>query len=222
MSTTSDPPGSLDAAASLDSVFAPVRSQTAFEEAVDRLGTAIRLGLLPPGHPAARRARALREAGDRALDAAPGAGRARAERPPARCPRTRRRHLRGRRAAAGRTAADGRDRPLARDLGPPRRGRGRRRGARLQARAPRGAWRRSGELLTAMEESLDDFGAYRQLDVRFHVGLAEATGNARLVTPATEVAGRCDRPDRADRAPARGARLLERPAPAAARRRRQR
>src|SRR3984893_17651603 len=32
-----------------DTVFAPVRSQTAFEETVDRLGTAIKLGLLPPG-----------------------------------------------------------------------------------------------------------------------------------------------------------------------------
>src|SRR5271156_3984611 len=30
-------------------VFAPVRSQTAFEETVERLGTAIKLGLLPPG-----------------------------------------------------------------------------------------------------------------------------------------------------------------------------
>ena len=34
---------------SLDAVFAPVRSQTAFEETVERLGTAIKLGLLPPG-----------------------------------------------------------------------------------------------------------------------------------------------------------------------------
>src|ERR1700744_1725057 len=34
---------------SLDVVFAPVRSQTAFEETVERLGNAIRLGLLPPG-----------------------------------------------------------------------------------------------------------------------------------------------------------------------------
>ena len=30
-------------------VFAPVRSQTAFEETVERFGTAIKLGLLPPG-----------------------------------------------------------------------------------------------------------------------------------------------------------------------------
>src|ERR1039458_3102479 len=39
----------LDSVASLDTVLAPVRSQTAFEETVDRLGTAIKLGLLPPG-----------------------------------------------------------------------------------------------------------------------------------------------------------------------------
>ncbi|MDE3131660.1 MAG: FadR family transcriptional regulator, partial [Acidobacteriota bacterium] len=50
MATAGDhPPSNLDAATSLDAVFAPVRSQTAFEEAVDRIGTAIRLGLLPPG-----------------------------------------------------------------------------------------------------------------------------------------------------------------------------
>src|SRR5947209_20572904 len=41
--------GSLGSAASVDTVFAPVRSQTAFEETVERLGTAIKLGLLPPG-----------------------------------------------------------------------------------------------------------------------------------------------------------------------------
>ena len=35
--------------ATLATVFAPVRSQTAFEETVDRLGTAIKLGLLTPG-----------------------------------------------------------------------------------------------------------------------------------------------------------------------------
>jgi GntR family transcriptional regulator, transcriptional repressor for pyruvate dehydrogenase complex len=40
---------SLESASSLDTVFAPVHSQTAFEETVERLGTAIKLGLLPPG-----------------------------------------------------------------------------------------------------------------------------------------------------------------------------
>src|ERR1700752_1263514 len=49
MSTTSESTRSLDAAACLGSSFAPVRSQTAFEEAVDRIGPPIRLGLLPPG-----------------------------------------------------------------------------------------------------------------------------------------------------------------------------
>src|SRR5947209_9153442 len=40
---------SLGSVGSPDTLFAPVRSQTAFEETVDRLGTAIKLGLLPPG-----------------------------------------------------------------------------------------------------------------------------------------------------------------------------
>ena len=34
---------------SLATIFAPVRSQTAFEETLERLGTAIKLGLLEPG-----------------------------------------------------------------------------------------------------------------------------------------------------------------------------
>jgi hypothetical protein len=46
---TTDVRASLGAASALDTIFAPVHSQTAFEEAVERLGTAIRLGLLPPG-----------------------------------------------------------------------------------------------------------------------------------------------------------------------------
>src|SRR3954447_25117689 len=35
--------------AALDAVFMPVRPPSTFEETVERLGTAIRLGLLPPG-----------------------------------------------------------------------------------------------------------------------------------------------------------------------------
>lgn len=35
--------------AALEAVFEPVRTPTAFEETVERLGTAIRLGLLSPG-----------------------------------------------------------------------------------------------------------------------------------------------------------------------------
>ena len=49
MSRTVELPTTSAARASLEAVFAPVHSQTAFEETVDRLGTAIKLGLLPPG-----------------------------------------------------------------------------------------------------------------------------------------------------------------------------
>ena len=35
--------------AALEAVFKPVRPPTTFEETVERLGTAIRVGLLPPG-----------------------------------------------------------------------------------------------------------------------------------------------------------------------------
>src|SRR3954451_24346106 len=40
------PPAS---AAPLDSTFAPVRSQTVIDETIERIGTAIKLGLLVPG-----------------------------------------------------------------------------------------------------------------------------------------------------------------------------
>ena len=37
-----------------------------------------------------------------------------------------------------------------------------------------------------MDEVVEDFGAYRQADVRFHIGLAEATGSIRLVAAMTD------------------------------------
>src|SRR5215210_1407499 len=39
----------VDGGAALEAVFKPVDPPTTFEETVERLGTAIRLGLLPPG-----------------------------------------------------------------------------------------------------------------------------------------------------------------------------
>ena len=39
----------MDRDAALETVFKPVRPPTTFEETVERLGTAIRLGLLPAG-----------------------------------------------------------------------------------------------------------------------------------------------------------------------------
>ena len=40
-----------------------------------------------------------------------------------------------------------------------------------------------------MAAALDDFTVYRRADVRFHVGLAEATGSAALVAAMTEAQG---------------------------------
>ena len=48
-----------------------------------------------------------------------------------------------------------------------------------------------------MDGALDDFPAYRQADVRFHIGLAEATGSARARGRDDRGPGRDDRPDRA-------------------------
>ncbi len=58
--------------AALEAVFQPVRPPTTFEETVERLGTAIRLGLLVPGREAA--------AGARARDASSGSPARRSER----------------------------------------------------------------------------------------------------------------------------------------------
>ncbi|MCW2967021.1 MAG: FadR family transcriptional regulator, partial [Solirubrobacteraceae bacterium] len=41
-------------------------------------------------------------------------------------------------------------------------------------------------LVAEMDEMVGDFAAYRQADVRFHIGLAEATGSHRIVALATE------------------------------------
>jgi len=45
------------------------------------------------------------------------------------------------------------------------------------------------EVSTLLEDSLDDFAAYRQADIRLHVGLAEATRSTRLLRATTEVQG---------------------------------
>jgi GntR family transcriptional regulator, transcriptional repressor for pyruvate dehydrogenase complex len=191
-SGTTSTTGSLDSVASLDTIFAPVRSQTAFEEAVDRLGTAIRLGLLPPGTrlPAERELCAklgiARSTLRQALVALGQSG-----------------HLRATRGRGGGTFVSDRlppaapltddvldrwramwDHRIAAEVGI----------AVLACRRARpSALNGLGELLTAMESSLDDFSTYRQLDVRFHLGLAQTTNNTRLITVATEVQGNATR-----------------------------
>lgn len=178
----------LRSVTSLETVFAPVCSQTAFEETVERLGTAIKLGLLPPGTrlPAERelcaRLGIARSTLRQALVALGEGGHVRAVRgrgggtfvadpqPPAAPPSP---EL----VAAWREICDER---MAVEVGV----------AVLAAeRADQPVLRRLDQLALALEEMLDDFAGYRQADVRLHVGLAEATGSSRLVTAMTEVQG---------------------------------
>jgi GntR family transcriptional repressor for pyruvate dehydrogenase complex len=177
-----------EALLSAEPVFAPVRSQTAFEETVDRLGTAIRLGLLPPGTrlPAERelcaRLGIARSTLRQALTALGHSGHLRAvrgrgggtfvaDRLPAAEPPS------AELLAGWREVCDGR---LAVELGV----------AVLAAeRASSDALDALDQIELELEGLLDDFPAYRRLDVRLHVGLAETTGSARLVRACTEAQG---------------------------------
>jgi GntR family transcriptional regulator, transcriptional repressor for pyruvate dehydrogenase complex len=169
-------------------IFSPVRSTTAFEETLDRLGTAIKLGLLPPGTrlPAERElceqlgiARstlrqaltALVQSGHLHALRGRGGGTFVADALPAADPPSEAL------LAAWRDICDQR---LAVELGV----------AVLAAeRARPEAIEPLNELVRQMEERLDDFPAYRQADVRFHVALAEAADSPRLVSLTTETQG---------------------------------
>jgi GntR family transcriptional repressor for pyruvate dehydrogenase complex len=166
-------------------VFAPVRSQTAFEETLDRLGNAIRLGLLEPGTrlPAERdlceqlgiarstlrqALTALVQSGHLVAVRGRGGGTFVADCPPVH------EHPSPEVLAGWRDACDTR---MAVELGV----------AVLAAeRATPEAIAPLEELVTAMDGLMDDFAGYRQADVRFHVGLAEATGSPQLVAAMTD------------------------------------
>ena len=164
---------SMQRDAALEAVFKPVRPPTTFEETVERLGTAIRLGLLPAGSRLPAERDLAGAARDLALDAARGADHAGAERPSRRAAGAHRGHVRRRAAAAG---GEGR-KPLGeRGLGGarlPGRGRGRRHdpGGRAGRARPARAPRRAGR---ARWPSATDFEDYRRADIRFHIGVAEA------------------------------------------------
>jgi GntR family transcriptional regulator, transcriptional repressor for pyruvate dehydrogenase complex len=171
-----------------NAVFAPVRSQTAFEETVERLGTAIKLGLLAPGSrlPAERelcaRLGIARSTLRQALTALSQSGHVFATRgrgggtfvsdpqPPNDPPSAQM-------LAQWRDTCDLR---LAVELGV----------AVLAAeRADSVALDALDAVAATLEATLEDFVAYRQADIRLHVGLAEATRSTQLVRAMTEAQG---------------------------------
>ncbi len=172
--------------AAIDAVFQPVQPPTTFEETVERLGTAIRLGLLPPG---------TRLPPERELAEQLGISRSTLRQ--ALTTLVQSGHLISLRGRSGGT--------FVAEEPPMSSGRGRLRadwhdvldqrvaiecGAALLA-AERGnekAFDQLDELIEQMDDP-PDFDAYRRADVRFHIGLAEAAGTPRLVAMMTEVQG---------------------------------
>ena len=176
------------AVTSAATVFAPVRSQTAFEETMERLGTAIKLGLLQPGDRLPAERDLCRQLGisrstlRQALTALVQSGHLRATRgrsggtfvaerlPPAPTPSPAL-------LAGWRDACDQR---LAVELAV---------AALAAERAEPAALDPLDALVGEMDLALDDFAAYRRADVRWHIGLAEAAGSPRLIAAMTEAQG---------------------------------
>jgi DNA-binding FadR family transcriptional regulator len=169
-------------------IFEPVQPPTTFEETVERLGTAIRLGLLPPGSrlPAERdlayQLRISRSTLRQALTTLVQSG-----------------HLVAYRGRTGGTfvAADpplvteGLTEPLGDDAWAVLDERvAVESGAIILAceRAQADDLVRLAALVDRMAAALD-FAEYRRADTRFHIGLAEAGRSPRLVTEMTEVQG---------------------------------
>jgi GntR family transcriptional repressor for pyruvate dehydrogenase complex len=171
----------------LESVFTPVRPASTFEETVERLGTAIRTGILPAGSrlPAERNLadelRISRSTLRQALTTLVQSG-----------------HLISHRGRGGGTfvtdrppLADTSVRPLGADAW-----------AVLEYRVAietgatvlaceRGEREDFDRLDNVVERMLvvDDFDSYRRADIRFHIGLAEAAHSPRLVSAMTEIQG---------------------------------
>ena len=176
----------IEGGPALEAVFKPVQPPTTFEETVERLGTAIRLGLLPPG---------TRLPPERELAEQLGSSRSTLRQ--ALTTLVQSGHLKSLRGRSGGTfvseappMSQGGDtlRPDWREILDQRVAV--ECGAALLA-AERGeeqVFARMDELIEQMDER-PDFDAYRRADVRWHIGLAEATGTARLVAEMTEVQG---------------------------------
>jgi DNA-binding FadR family transcriptional regulator len=173
--------------AALAGVFEPVRPATAFEETVERLGTAIRIGLLRPGArlPAER-------------DLATQLGISRSTLREALTTLVQSGHLVSARGRSGGTFVVQRP-PLAEDDGKPL---GEEAWAVLDFRvaietgaailAAERAEPEDIDKLAALVRSMaeaDRFEDYRRADIRFHIGIAEAARSPRLVRAMTEVQG---------------------------------
>ncbi len=171
--------------AALEAVFMPVQPASTFEETVERLGSAIRSGLLvpgsklPPERELARRLKISRSTLRQALTALVQSG-----------------HLVSQRGRTGGTFVAEQP-PLSEQAGEP---------------LDQGAWAaldyrvaietgavvlaaergdeqqfdRLEELVAKMGDELEDFGEYRRTDIRFHIGIAEAAHSPRLVSAMTD------------------------------------
>ena len=171
-----------------DAVFAPVKSQTAYEETLERLGTAIKLGLLQPGERLPAERALCRQLGisrstlRQALTALVQSG-----------------HLYAARGRSGGTFVA--DSPPPSEAASPELLSGWREScdqrlavelavAVLAAeRAAPTALASLDDCVEAMDAALEDFAAFRHADVRWHVGLAEAAGSQRLIAAMTEAQG---------------------------------
>jgi DNA-binding FadR family transcriptional regulator len=174
--------------ASADTVFAPVESQTAFEETLERLGTAIKLGLLEPGARLPAERDLCRQLGisrstlRQALTALVQSG-----------------HLHATRGRSGGTfvapSPPSAAAPSAALLGSWRDACDQRLAVELAVavlateRAAPEALAPLDGLVAVMDATLEDFPAYRQADVHWHIGLAEAAGSQRLLGAMTEAQG---------------------------------
>jgi GntR family transcriptional repressor for pyruvate dehydrogenase complex len=176
----------METDAALEAVFMPVRPASTFEETVERLGSAIRLGLLAPGsklppeRELAQRLRISRSTLRQALTALVQSG-----------------HLVSQRGRTGGTFVAA-EPPLCEQAGEPL-DQGAwavldyrvaiESGAALLA-AERGTeahFERLDELVAKMDDGLEDFEEYRLTDIRFHISIAETAQSPRLLSAMTDV-----------------------------------